>query len=65
MGANDPQIQMAEDTAWALVSNQTVEILLPSDKVDMKVSLAPYIIVFDADGKPTASNVLLCYRNWF
>ena len=65
MGANDPQIQMAEGTAWALENNPTVEILLPSDKVDMKVSLAPYIIVFDADGKPTASNVLLCYRNCF
>ena len=65
MGANDPQIQMAEDTAWALASHKAVEILLPSDKVDMKVSLAPYIIVFDADGKLTASNVLLCYRNCF
>jgi len=37
MGLNDPQIQMAEDAAGALASNQPVDSLLPANapKVDM------------------------------
>lgn len=57
--ANDPQIQMAEDTAAKLADGQQVQIVVPAEKVDIANSLAPYIIVFDAAGKPIASSVQL------
>lgn len=57
--ANDPQIQMAEDTATALANGQTPDSLIGTTKVDMATGLAPYLIIFDATGKPIASSVLL------
>src|SRR5436305_4209894 len=57
--ANDPQIQMAEDTAAKLADGQQVQNVVPAVKVDIASSLAPYIIVFDATGKPIASSVQL------
>ena len=49
MGLDDPQIQMAEDAASALASNQPVDALFPAGapKVDMAKSLAPFLIVYD------------------
>ena len=58
-GANDPQIQMAEDAATALAAGQPVNNLVPAGTVDMAQSLAPYLIVYDQNGTPLASNVLL------
>lgn len=57
--ANDPQIRMAEDAAAKLASGQQVQIIVPKEKVDIAKSLAPYIIVFDATGKPIASSAQL------
>lgn len=57
--ANDPQIQMAEDTAAKLADGQSIQNVVPSEKVDIAKSLAPYIIVFDATGKPLASSAQL------
>lgn len=57
--ANDPQIQMAEDTAAKLADGQQVQNVVPTEKVDIANSLAPYIIIFDATGKPIASSVQL------
>ncbi len=59
LNANDPQIQMAEDTAAALSSGQTVQTLVPSAKVDIANSLAPYMIIFDTTGKPIAASAQL------
>jgi len=56
MSANDPQIQMAEDAATALAAGQSVESIVPSTKVDIASSLAPYLVVFDESGKPIASS---------
>jgi hypothetical protein len=58
-GANDPQIQMAEDLAQALASQQSTQPVLPEGQVDIATSLAPYIILFDAQGNPTDSNARL------
>ena len=44
--ANDPQIQMAQDAAASLNAGNTPTSLVPS-KVDSKVSLAPFIEVYD------------------
>lgn len=55
-GANDPQIQMAEDTAAKLAAGQSIQSIMPTEKVDIATSIAPYMIVFDANGTPIASS---------
>lgn len=55
-GANDPQIQMAEDLARAIERGEPVERALPAGHVDVARSLAPFAIVYDAAGKPVAGN---------
>jgi hypothetical protein len=65
MGLNDPQIQMAEDAASALASNQPVDALIPVNvpRVDMAKSLAPFLIVYDSNGSPVASGAVLNGQN--
>jgi hypothetical protein len=58
-GANDPQVQMAEDAAAALAGGASPASLIPAGRVDLASSLAPYLIIFDANGSPLASNALL------
>jgi|SRR5579859_700393 len=58
--ANDPQIQMAEDTAAALARGETQEAFGGSGKkIDMAQSLAPFLIIFDDNGQPVVSTVQL------
>jgi len=57
--ADDPQIQMAEDTAAQLANGQQVQSVVPTEKIDIAKSLAPYVIVFDARGNPIASSAQL------
>ena len=57
--ANDPQIQLAEDTAAALAAGQPVTALVPATKVDLATSLAPYLIVYDDAGRPVAASATL------
>ncbi|HEY3993708.1 MAG TPA: hypothetical protein VGM01_12635, partial [Ktedonobacteraceae bacterium] len=57
--ANDPQIQTAEDAATTLGNGGSLQSVAPTGKVDISASLAPYIIVFDAGGKPVASSAQL------
>jgi hypothetical protein len=56
---NDPQIQMAEDGAYALGHGAAIESIIPAAKVEMSRSLAPFIVIFDLNGKPVASSGLL------
>lgn len=58
-GANDPQIQMAEDAALALEDGASAEALVASQQVDINHSLAAFLIVYDADGRPVAGSGLL------
>ena len=58
-GANDPQIQMAEDTANAISLGSPVESVLPAGQVEMSESLAPFVIIYDETGEPLASSGLL------
>ncbi len=58
-GADDPQIQMAEDAAAKLAAGQPLQNVVPTEKVDLATSIAPYMIIFDADGKPIASSAQL------
>ena len=59
MGANDPQIQMAEDAASSLNAGASVETVVPSTKVEIADSLASFVIVFDNSGKVLASSATL------
>ncbi len=56
MTVNDPQIQVAEDTAIALSNGQSVNSVLPSSKIDIAKSVALYVAVFDDSGKAIASS---------
>jgi hypothetical protein len=58
-GANDPQIQMAEDTAQLLNQGKAPSSVVPAATVDLAQSLSPFIIVFDSSGKAVASSGLL------
>jgi len=55
--ANDPQIQLAEDAAAALKNGITPQAvmqgLLP---VDMAVSIAPFVIIYNDAGQPIIGN---------
>ncbi len=58
-GANDPQIQMAEDAATRLDAGATpadVAPVGPSGKVDLATSLAPFLVVYDSSGAVLATN---------
>lgn len=54
--ADDPQLQMAEDAARRISAGATVGSVIPLGDVDIVSSLASYLVVYDADGKPTAGN---------
>ena len=51
VAANNPQIQLAEDTAAKLRSGATPQSLV-TDKIDFERSLAPFIVIYDTSGKP-------------
>jgi hypothetical protein len=59
MSLNDPQIQMAEDAASALNNGATLDAITAGSKVEMSASLAPFIVVYDANGKPVSGSGLL------
>jgi hypothetical protein len=58
-GANDPQIQMAEDGAAAMNNGAPVEAVVPSTLVDVEHSLSPFIILYDANGQVVKSSGLM------
>jgi hypothetical protein len=57
--ADDPQIQMAEDAARMLDAGADPAAVLPASQVELADSLAPFVILFDADGAPLMSNATL------
>jgi len=59
MGADDPQIQMATDLAARLESGATPAVAVPIGSVDMARSLAPFLIVYDDQGRPLGSTAQL------
>jgi hypothetical protein len=59
-GANDPQRQFAEDAGARLDAGATPwSVVDTSHAVDLARSLAPFVIVFDAQGQVLASNASL------
>lgn len=57
--ANDPQVQMAEDAAAVLEHGRHPDELIKGDAIDIRRSIAPFLIVFNEEGVPVASNALL------
>ena len=57
MSANDPQIQMAEDTAAAWNQGQSPQSLVPKTQVDAVKSLAPFVILVDKNDQIIGSNM--------
>lgn len=57
--ANDPQIQIAEDMAEALNNGSDTTGIFPVTKIDIAKSLAPFVIIFDTNGKTVMSSGFL------
>lgn len=53
--ADDPQIQLAEDTARQLDEGQTPAIVT-APPVDFEESLAPFVVVYNKQGQPIQGN---------
>jgi hypothetical protein len=68
-GANDPQVQLAEDGARALdIGVEPASLIGPGSAaagfagpalVDPSVSLAPFVVIYDVAGIPVATNATL------
>jgi hypothetical protein len=61
-GANDPQIQMAEDAARRLDAGAEASSVVSAESIDMSESLRPYLMVFDTSSRLVASSVTLHSR---
>ncbi|HUO50583.1 MAG TPA: hypothetical protein VMU25_03440 [Candidatus Paceibacterota bacterium] len=53
---NDPQIQMAEDAAAAIVSGKQIDQVVPTTVVDIRTSLSPWMAVYTNAGVPLLSS---------
>lgn len=53
--ANSPQIQLAQDTADDLSSGQAPDTII-EDHVNMARSLAPFVIIYDSNGRVVAGS---------
>lgn len=62
-GANDPQIQLAEDTAASLNRGASTLVLSAAPKVDIAQSLAPFVIIFDNNKQVLTSTAQLDNSN--
>jgi hypothetical protein len=58
-GANDPQIQLAENAASQLKSGIPANVLVPSSKLDPSTDLSPFVIVYDKSGNVIASQAMI------
>lgn len=60
MGANDPQIQIAQDITTAIVQGTPADSIVPTNPtVDVAASLSPFVAIFDDTGKPVGASVSL------
>lgn len=57
--ANDPQIQIAEDTAKSLSNGANINPQAFDNKVDISKSLSSFVILYDDKNKPVASTAVL------
>jgi len=55
-GANDPQVQLAQDAAERLRAGAVPMAVLPPDTIDLQWGLAPFVIVYDAQNLALAGS---------
>ena len=55
-GADDPQIQMAWDAAYALDHGKTIGEVVPTEVIDIDRSLAPFYIIYNSAEQPVAAS---------
>lgn len=58
-GADDPQVEMADNLVGELEQGITAGNAIPADTVDLTRSLSPFLIVYDDQGQPLASQATL------
>jgi hypothetical protein len=58
-GLNDPQLQLAGDLAARLEQGVAPSEAVPATSVDMARSLSPFVIAYDDQGRPLASQAQL------
>ena len=58
-GANDPQIQLAQDISAALTAGTDPKAIVPNGQFEMSKSLSPFVIILDGKNNVVASNVVL------
>ncbi len=58
-GANDPQVQMADEVVQSLSKDIVPAIFMSEDTIAIESDLSPYIVVFDANRSPIMGNGLL------
>lgn len=60
LGADEPQLWLAEDGAAAIAGGARPTDVVPTGRpVDLATSLAPFVAVYGADGKPLAADATL------
>jgi hypothetical protein len=59
ISANDPQIQIAEDTAALLNNGAAPTSAVPGARIDLRASLASWVAIYTASGTPLVSTGVL------
>jgi hypothetical protein len=59
LGANEPQIQLAQDAAARLSAGEALASVVPAGTLDVGRSLAPFTIVYDDAGQVLTATGLL------
>ena len=59
LGLDDPQVQLADDLAVRLELGEAPTAAVPASSIDMARSLAPFVIAYDDQGHPLASQAML------
>ena len=55
LGGNEPQIQLAQDSATRLAAGEKPAVVAPAGTLDVGASLAPFTIVYDDQGNILAA----------
>ena len=59
LGANEIPIELAENTARSLATQNTFPQTFPPDKIDISKSISPFIYVFDKDKRLIGSTAIV------
>jgi len=63
IGSYEPQIQLSEDTASTISAGTDPVKAIPAGSIEITKSVAPYLVVFDDNGKVLSTNAKLNGQN--